>query len=75
MKGEIENHLELRKPKAYKRPSIDFFEAKEKSSDRYEIRRCWVTLVNRAVSKVADWSGLKTITRAESERTQQKILR
>jgi predicted transposase YbfD/YdcC len=69
MKGEIENHLELRKPKVYKRPSIDFFETKEKSRDRYEIRRCWVASENRAVSKVPDWSDLKTIARAESELT------
>ena len=69
MQGEIENHLESRKPKVYKRPSIDFFKTEEKSRDRDEIRRCWVTLADNVVSKVADWSGLKTIARVESERT------
>ncbi len=68
--GEIEKHLESRKAKVYKRPSIDFFKTEENSRDRYEIRRCWVTLAdNVVVSKIADWSGLKTTARIESERT------
>ncbi len=57
MQGEIEKHLESRKAKVYKRPSIDFFKTEENSRDRYEIRRCWVTLAdNVVVSKIADWS-------------------
>lgn len=69
MKEDIENHLGARKPKIYQKPSIDFFETKEKSRDRYEIRRCWVAPADKVMTKINDWTGLQRIARVESERT------
>ena len=69
MKKEIKNHLESRKPKIYQKPSIDFFETREKNRDRYEIRRCWVAPADKVITKIDDWSGLQCIARVESERT------
>lgn len=69
LKKEIAGHLASRKPKAYQKPLIDFFEAQEKSRDRHEIRRCWVAPVGSIISKVEQWRGIQSIARVESERT------
>lgn len=69
LKKEIENHLGSQKPKPYKKPLIDFFETQEKSRDRNEVRRCWVTPADKVISKLEDWRGLQSIARVESERT------
>ena len=69
LKKEIVGHLESRRPKAYQRPAIDFFEVQHKSRDRQEIRRCWVAPACGIISKAEEWRGLQSIARVESQRT------
>jgi len=66
---EIDDHLGGRKPRAYKRPEIDFYSTDEFNRDRHEIRRCWVTPIGNKISKGEDWAGLTAIIRVESVRT------
>lgn len=56
-------------PKSYKKPAIGFCTTDEKSRNRHEIRRCWVTSSLTKLSMSQDWPGLKSIAMVESERT------
>ena len=65
----VSDYFEKKKPKAYQRPKIDFFESNEKNRNRHEIRRCWVADATDSVPDRAEWTSLNSIVRIDRIRT------
>ncbi|PVZ68186.1 ISAs1 family transposase [Pelagibaculum spongiae] len=65
----IHDYFEKKKPKAYRRPEINFFESSEKNRNRDEIRRCWVADASDLIPNRAEWTSLNSIVRIDRSRT------